>query len=274
MTRSAPARASGSPVSSKTSSAPGRMVAPETATRPKPTPPAAPAPGSSRWSAPVVVATRSAQWLRAASRTRDCSVGGALLRAVDRGRAAGTGQRVVDVAGDDDLGRAPGRGAARSGRAAAAPPARRRRRQRLRRRGRRSGHRAPGAGRPRRRCRRCRRSRRRPPGTRVQGRGDELAGAQARRGEGRQRTAGSSASPLTSASSTTASVPRSAVRPLPCGPAYPSGRSRARRPAMNPAPTGRAACRRRRRRRARRRPRRRAARPQPGGHVGRHLRRR
>ena len=59
----------------------------------------------------------------------DVSRGGALLRAVDRGRPGRTGQRVVDVAGDDDLGRrraaGPGgrcrRGPGRSARRRRAP---------------------------------------------------------------------------------------------------------------------------------------------------------
>ena len=88
-TRSAPASASSSPVSSWTTSAPVRSLAPSTATAPNARPPAAPAPGRSRSSLPVVAATTSAQRGQGRVELRDQLGSGALLRAVDRGRARG-----------------------------------------------------------------------------------------------------------------------------------------------------------------------------------------
>ena len=83
---------------------PGRSVAPSSARAANPTPPAAPAPGESRRSAPVAAATASAQWPTARVQLLDVVGVGALLRPVHRGGAVRSGQRVVHVAGHHDLG--------------------------------------------------------------------------------------------------------------------------------------------------------------------------
>ena len=73
----------------------------------KPSPPAAPAPGVAASRCGVRVSGRrsagATRWARPASRMPDQVRGGALLRAVDGGGPVGSGQRVLHVAGDDDL---------------------------------------------------------------------------------------------------------------------------------------------------------------------------
>ena len=171
-TRSAPARRSSNPSSSATRSNPGRSRASSSVRTPYPTPPAAPAPGSSSRPVVPVAAPEHAR----PGRERGVEAGdggrvGALLRAVDRGGAGRAEQRVVDVArhldgeavrdGEarevdlGDLGEPPTPDAGRAGR--------RRRRCAARRRG-------PARGPRRRRWRRCRRGRSRSGGRRRRGR--------------------------------------------------------------------------------------------------------
>ena len=99
----APSTSSSNPVASSTISTPGRSRAGVKSRRPAPRPPAAPAPGMVATSRPVATAA-DAREARQGQVERGHHLGrGALLRAVDGRRAARAGERVVHVAGDQDL---------------------------------------------------------------------------------------------------------------------------------------------------------------------------
>ena len=236
MTRSAPFSSAAKPTASSTSSTPGRKRAGVKKRSPAPSPPAAPAPGRSATSARPVAARghlgeaveRRVELLHRLRRRP-------LLRAVDRRGAARPAQRVVHVAGDDEVAGGEARvepaRSMRASRASAAPP---------------SGSSSPAPSR--------KRTPRRPRDARsavvggapadadhhaplagVEGGADELARA-ARAGEPgvAARLGGTSGSPEAAAISTTAVTPSPSTPKRASSPARPAARTRCARSVRPP----------------------------------------